>query len=149
MIEFRDAFARELDLVVRVFRNEKALTGGASPASLGTARCCHLLKTRALLEALDEGGYDAAFGGARRDEERSRAKERVFSFRDRSGGWEPRKQRPELWNLYNGHHHQGESIRVFPLSNWTEVDVWRYVRRERIPVFGDEAEFASRLDVSG
>jgi sulfate adenylyltransferase subunit 2 len=93
-----------------------------------------LLKTRSLLDALSEGGFDAAFGGARRDEEKSRAKERVYSFRDALGQWDPKNQRPELWSLYNGRHHNGESIRVFPLSNWTELDIWLYIHAEKIPI---------------
>ena len=100
----------------------------------GTQKCCGLLKTRALLDALEEGGFDAAFGGARRDEEKSRAKERVYSFRDRFGQWDPKNQRPEIWNLYNGRIDKGESIRVFPLSNWTELDVWQYIHLENIPI---------------
>jgi sulfate adenylyltransferase subunit 2 len=134
MIEFRDRTARELGAELVVHRNERALAEGASPFRLGTSKCCALLKTRALLDAIAEGGFDAAFGGARRDEERSRAKERVFSFRDRWGQWDPKNQRPELWDLYNGRVDRGESIRVFPLSNWTEVDVWSYIELERIPV---------------
>ena len=117
-----------------VHMNRKALDDGANPYSLGTQKCCGFLKTRALLDALAEGGFDAAFGGARRDEEKSRAKERVYSFRDALGQWDPKNQRPELWNLYNGRHHKGESIRVFPLSNWTEMDVWLYIHAEKIPI---------------
>jgi sulfate adenylyltransferase subunit 2 len=134
MIEFRDSFTREIGADLRVYTNRKAIEEGANPYDLGTAKCCHLLRTRALVEGLQEGGYDAALGGARRDEERSRAKERVFSFRDREGRWDPRNQRPELWNLYNGKLDPGESIRVFPLSNWTEMDVWRYIESENIPL---------------
>src|SRR5690606_9027488 len=117
-----------------VDRNEEAIAQGANPFELGTTRCCGLLKTQALLQALRRGNYDAAFGGARRDEEKSRAKERVYSFRDRFGQWDPKNQRPELWNLYNGHHAPGENIRVFPLSNWTELDVWLYIYKEQIPI---------------
>jgi sulfate adenylyltransferase subunit 2 len=134
MIQFRDRFCRELGVELDVYRNEDAIARGASPLDLGTTRCCGLLKTQALLGALRRGGYDAAFGGARRDEEKSRAKERVYSFRDRFGQWDPKNQRPELWNLYNGHHAPGEGIRVFPLSNWTELDVWFYIYREEIPI---------------
>lgn len=134
MIEFRDSCTREIGADLRVYTNRKAIEEGANPYDLGTAKCCHLLRTRALVEGLQEGGYDAALGGARRDEERSRAKERVFSFRDREGRWDPRNQRPELWNLYNGKLDPGESIRVFPLSNWTEMDVWRYIESENIPL---------------
>ena len=100
----------------------------------GTVKCCAELKTKALLDALKQGGYDAAFGGARRDEEKSRAKERIYSFRDTFGQWDPKNQRPELWDLYNGRINKGESIRVFPLSNWTELDIWTYIHHEKIPV---------------
>ncbi len=134
MIEFRDAFCREIGAKLVVHRNERAIADGTSPWSRGTVKCCAALKTRALLDALKTGGYDAAFGGARRDEEKSRAKERVYSFRDRNGQWDPRRQRPELWRLYNGRIDRGESIRVFPLSNWTELDVWQYILAENIPV---------------
>jgi sulfate adenylyltransferase subunit 2 len=134
MYEFRDATARELKAKLVVHRNEEAIAAGANPFALGTQKCCGQLKTSALLRALSAGNYDAAIGGARRDEERSRAKERIFSFRDKFGQWEPRAQRPELWNLLNGKISQGESIRVFPLSNWTELDVWHYILREKIPV---------------
>ncbi|MGD0579154.1 MAG: sulfate adenylyltransferase subunit CysD, partial [Bryobacteraceae bacterium] len=110
------------------------LAEDTNPFRLGTQKCCAALKTRALLDALREGGFDAALGGARREEEKSRAKERIYSFRDALGQWDPKNQRPELWNLYNGRIDKGESIRVFPLSNWTELDVWRYIELERIPV---------------
>jgi sulfate adenylyltransferase subunit 2 len=134
MIEFRDRFCAELGVRLIVHTNRKALDEGASPFRLGTQRCCGLLKTRALLDALAEGGFDAAFGGARRDEERSRAKERIFSVRDGYGQWDPKNQRPELWNLYNSRIEKGDSIRVFPLSNWTEIDVWQYIHIENIPI---------------
>lgn len=134
MYEFRDSFCREIGAELKVYRHEKAIAEGVDPWKLGTVRCCAILKTQALLNALSEGGYDAAFGGARRDEEKSRAKERVYSFRDQFGQWDPRNQRPELWNLYNGRIRKGESIRVFPLSNWTELDVWMYIYIENIPV---------------
>src|SRR5437879_4001119 len=134
MLEFRDNTARSLGLDLRVWRNEQALADGANPVRLGTQRCCGLLKTGALLDGLRAYGFDAAFGGARRDEEKSRAKERIFSFRDRAGQWDPKNQRPELWNLYNSRINKGESIRAFPLSNWSELDVWQYVQLERIPV---------------
>ena len=134
MIEFRDNFTREIGVRLIVHTNRKAIADGANPFRLGTQKCCGLLKTRALLDALAEGGFDAAFGGARRDEEKSRAKERVFSFRDQYGQWDPKNQRPELWNLFNGRIDKGESIRVFPLSNWTELDVWHYIHLEKIPV---------------
>ncbi|MGD0957189.1 MAG: sulfate adenylyltransferase subunit CysD [Candidatus Acidiferrales bacterium] len=134
MIEFRDWYAKHVGAELIVHKNQKALDEGANPYTLGTQKCCGLLKTRSLLDALSEGGFDAAFGGARRDEEKSRAKERVYSFRDSLGQWDPKNQRPELWNLYNGRHHKGESIRVFPLSNWTELDVWLYIHAEKIPI---------------
>lgn len=134
MYSFRDDFCRQIGADLRVYRHEKAIAEGVNPAALGTVKCCAILKTEALLNALREGGFDAAFGGARRDEEKSRAKERVYSFRDAMGQWDPRNQRPELWNLYNGRVNKGESIRVFPLSNWTELDVWMYIHREKIPV---------------
>jgi sulfate adenylyltransferase subunit 2 len=134
MITFRDEYTRSLGLDLRVWRNEVAIAGGANPVALGTKRCCGLLKTTALLDGLRHHGFDAAFGGARRDEEKSRAKERIFSFRDSAGQWDPKNQRPELWNLYNGRVNPGESIRVFPLSNWTELDVWHYIHLENIPV---------------
>lgn len=134
MIEFRDRFTAEIGAELRVYTNDRAIEQGANPYSLGTSKCCSLLRTRALVEGLAAGGYDAALGGARRDEEKSRAKERVFSFRDREGRWDPRNQRPEIWNVYNGKVDPGESIRVFPLSNWTEMDVWRYIELESIPI---------------
>lgn len=134
MIEFRDRFTAEIGAELRVYTNDRAIEQGANPYSLGTSKCCSLLRTRALVEGLESGGYDAALGGARRDEEKSRAKERVFSFRDRDGRWDPRNQRPEIWNVYNGKVDPGESIRVFPLSNWTEMDVWRYIELESIPI---------------
>jgi len=134
MIEFRDRYTSEIGATLIVHKNRRAIEEGASPFRLGTEKCCGLLKTRALLDAMAEGGFDAAFGGARRDEEKSRAKERVYSFRDALGQWDPKNQRPELWNLFNGRIDKGESIRVFPLSNWTELDVWHYIHLERIPV---------------
>ena len=134
MTEFRDNFAREIGAKLIVHTNTKAIEDGANPFRLGTQKCCALLKTQALLDALREGGYDAAFGGARREEEKSRAKERIYSFRDSHGQWDPKNQRPELWNLYNARIDKGETIRVFPLSNWTEVDVWQYIEQENIPV---------------
>jgi sulfate adenylyltransferase subunit 2 len=117
-----------------VHRNEEALGRGANPFSLGTQKCCGLLKTKSLLDALTQGGFNAAFGGARRDEEKSRAKERIYSFRDSHGQWDPKNQRPELWNLFNSRVDNTESIRVFPLSNWTELDVWLYILAENIPI---------------
>jgi sulfate adenylyltransferase subunit 2 len=134
MIEFRDNFAAELGVKLIVHSNTAALEAGANPFRLGTERCCGLLKTQSLLDALRAGNYDAAFGGARRDEEKSRAKERIFSFRDRLGQWDPKNQRPELWNIFNARVEPGESIRVFPLSNWTELDVWQYIHVENIPI---------------
>src|SRR6267142_2273538 len=134
MIEFRDRFTKEIGAELIVHTNQKAIDDGANPFRLGTEKCCGLLKTRALLDALSQGGYDAAFGGARRDEEKSRAKERVYSFRDSFGQWDPKNQRPELWNIFNSRINKGESIRVFPLSNWTELDVWHYIHLEKIPI---------------
>jgi sulfate adenylyltransferase subunit 2 len=134
MIEFRDRFAEEIGAKLIVHSNTVALEAGANPFRLGTERCCGLLKTQSLLDGLREGNFDAAFGGARRDEEKSRAKERIFSFRDRLGQWDPKNQRPELWNLFNSRVEPGESIRVFPLSNWTELDVWQYIHVEKIPI---------------
>ncbi len=134
MIEFRDRYTAQIGATLIVHRNERALGEGANPFRLGTQKCCGLLKTRSLLDALAEGGFDAAFGGARREEEKSRAKERVYSFRDGAGQWDPKNQRPELWSLFNSRIDKGESIRVFPLSNWTELDVWHYIHVENIPV---------------
>ncbi|QRN93698.1 sulfate adenylyltransferase subunit CysD [Archangium violaceum] len=134
MYAFRDQFTAKHGLKLLVHQNKKALAEGINPFDHGSQKYTHAMKTQSLLEALAENGFDAAFGGARRDEEKSRAKERVYSFRDRHGQWEPRRQRPELWNLYNGRIDSGESMRVFPLSNWTELDVWHYVLKERIPV---------------
>jgi len=148
MISFRDQTAEEVGMRLIVHQNVAALANGANPYSLGTQKCCALLKTGALLEALKQGGFDAAIGGARRDEEKSRAKERVYSFRDVFGQWDPKNQRPELWNIYNGRINKGESIRVFPLSNWTEIDVWQYIEAENIPVvplyFAKEREMVIR-----
>ncbi len=134
MYEFRDEFVKSIGAELIVGGNTQAQADGANPFDLGTAKCCGLLKTKGLLDALKDGKYDAAFGGARRDEEKSRAKERVYSFRDKFGHWDPKNQRPELWNLYNGQHNKGENIRVFPLSNWTELDVWLYIYKEDIPI---------------
>lgn len=134
MIEFRNRYTAELGLKLIVHTNTAALAEGANPIGWGTQRCCGALKTGALLEGLRQGGFDAAIGGARRDEERSRAKERIFSFRDNRGQWDPRNQRPELWNIFNTRIHAGESLRVFPLSNWTELDVWQYIHAENIPI---------------
>lgn len=145
MIEFRDRYAREIGARLIVHQNRAALDAGANPFALGTQKCCGLLKTTALLDALGEGGFDAAFGGARRDEEKSRAKERIYSFRDPAGQWDPKNQRPELWNIFNSRLNRGESIRVFPLSNWTELDIWLYIHVEKIPVV--PLYFAKERDV--
>jgi len=134
MLEFRDRFTKEIGARLIVHRNEDAIAAGAHPLKLGVARCCGQLKTAALLHALDHYQFDAAIGGARREEERSRAKERVFSLRDAFGQWDPRRQRPELWSLYSGAIHEGETMRVFPLSNWTERDIWQYIVQEHISV---------------
>lgn len=134
MIAFRDQVAAAGDVQVLVHINEEGLRQGISPLVHGAAVHTHVMKTVGLKQALDKYGFDAAIGGARRDEEKSRAKERVFSFRNAQHRWDPKRQRPELWNLYNTHIHKGESVRVFPLSNWTEMDVWQYIRREDIPV---------------
>jgi sulfate adenylyltransferase subunit 2 len=145
MIEFRNAYTRSIGARLIVHSNTEALADGTQPFAVGTQRCCGLLKTKALLDALEAGQFQAAFGGARRDEERSRAKERVFSLRDEKGQWDPKRQRPELWHLLNGRIGPGESIRVFPLSNWTELDVWHYIDVEKIPVV--PLYFAKERDV--
>jgi sulfate adenylyltransferase subunit 2 len=134
MIEFRDKFVKEIGCRLIVERNEEWIAKGAHPLKMGVDKCCAKLKTQALLDALKKHEFDAAFGGARREEEKSRAKERIFSFRDEFGQWDPKYQRPELWSLYNCLINEGESIRVFPLSNWTELDVWYYLRKEEIPI---------------
>ena len=134
MIEFRDQFCKKEDLELIVHTNEKAAAEGINPFDHGSQKYTTAMKTQALLQVLRDRGFDAAFGGARRDEEKSRAKERVYSFRDRLGQWDPKGQRPELWSLYNGKIKKGESIRVFPLSNWTELDVWQYIHLEKIPI---------------
>lgn len=134
MISFRDQRAADLGLELLVHTNPDGLRDGVGPISHGSAVHTDIMKTQALKQALDHYGFDAAFGGARRDEEKSRAKERVFSFRTRDHRWDPKNQRPELWSLYNGRIAEGESIRVFPLSNWTELDIWEYIYREDIPV---------------
>jgi sulfate adenylyltransferase subunit 2 len=148
MIDFRNWYTTEIGARLIVHTNEEAITEGTQPFLVGTQRCCGLLKTKSLLDALEAGGFDAAFGGARRDEERSRAKERIFSLRDAKGQWDPKNQRPELWNLLNGRIRPGESIRVFPLSNWTEIDVWQYIEVEQIPIvplyFAKEREVVVR-----
>jgi sulfate adenylyltransferase subunit 2 len=134
MITFRDETARRLHLDLIVHVNQEGLDRGIDPFASGSAIHTHVMKTEALRQALDKHGFDAAFGGARRDEEKSRAKERIFSFRSKGHAWDPRNQRPELWNLYNTRVQAGESIRVFPLSNWTELHVWQYIQRENIAV---------------
>ena len=134
MIAFRDSYTKSIGAELIVHRNEDAIARGANPTAWGTQKCCGLLKTRSLLDALEKGGFNAAFGGARRDEEKSRAKERIYSFRDAHGQWDPKNQRPELWNLFNSRIDKNESIRVFPLSNWTELDIWLYIHVENIPI---------------
>ena len=134
MISFRDKLAADIGVELVEWINAEGREAGINPFDHGTQRYTHIMKTEALKQALDAGGYDAAFGGARRDEEKSRAKERVFSFRDANHQWDPKNQRPELWNLFNSRVGKGESIRVFPLSNWTELDVWLYVHLEKIPM---------------
>jgi sulfate adenylyltransferase subunit 2 len=136
MISFRDRTARELGMELIVHTNQEGVRHGVSPFTHGSRAYTEIMKTEALRCALDSGGFDMIFGGARRDEEKSRAKERVFSFRDARHRWDPRAQRPELWNIPNLARNRGESFRVFPLSDWTELDVWRYIARERIPVVG-------------
>jgi len=134
MITFRDRVAAEAGAELIEWINAEGVAAGINPFDHGSQRYTHVMKTEALKQALDHHGFDAAFGGARRDEEKSRAKERVFSFRDRMHQWDPRNQRPELWSIYNGRIQKGESIRVFPLSNWTELDVWLYVHFQKIPM---------------
>ena len=134
MYAYRDRAAAAAGMELRVWRNPEAEARGINPFDHGPTVHTDLWKTQGLKQALEHGGFDAAFGGARRDEEKSRAKERIFSFRSRTHQWDPKQQRPELWRLYNARVHKGESVRVFPLSNWTEMDVWRYVARERIEV---------------
>jgi len=134
MIEFRDQRIKDLgwDLIVHI--NQEGVDMGISPFVHGSAKHTDIMKTQGLKQALNKYGFDAAFGGARRDEEKSRAKERVYSFRDKNHRWDPKNQRPELWNIYNGRVDKGESIRVFPLSNWTELDIWQYIHLEGIPI---------------
>ncbi|QSA97559.1 sulfate adenylyltransferase subunit CysD [Methylococcus sp. EFPC2] len=134
MITFRDRMVRELGLELIIHVNEEGVRQGIGPFSHGSKKHTDVMKTEALKQALDKYKFDAAFGGARRDEEKSRAKERVYSFRDQHHRWDPKNQRPELWSLYNGKVNKGESIRVFPLSNWTELDVWQYIYLENIPI---------------
>ncbi len=134
MIAFRDNLMKELGLDLIVYTNQEGVKAGVNPWSVGSKKHTDIMKTQALLQALNLHGFDAMFGGARRDEEKSRSKERVFSFRDENHQWDPKNQRPELWNLYNAQVDKGESIRVFPLSNWTELDVWQYIHLENIPI---------------
>jgi sulfate adenylyltransferase subunit 2 len=134
MIAFRDETAKRLGLDLRVHINEEGLRRGINPFDSGSSLHTQVMKTEGLKQALDKYGFDAAFGGARRDEEKSRAKERIFSFRSATHAWDPKNQRPELWRVYNTRINQGESIRVFPLSNWTELDIWQYIMMERIPI---------------
>jgi sulfate adenylyltransferase subunit 2 len=133
MLEFRDATAKRLDLELLVHTNEEGVRAGVKPWTHGAAYS-DIMLTQALRQALDKYGFDAAFGGGRRDEEKSRAKERVFSFRSAQHRWDPKNQRPELWSLYNARKNRGESIRVFPLSNWTELDVWQYIHMQKVPI---------------
>ncbi len=134
MIEFRDRKAAEIGMDLIVHSNQEGIDAGVGPFSHGSAVHTDIMKTQALKQALDKHKFDVAFGGARRDEEKSRAKERVFSFRTAEHRWDPKNQRPELWNLYNARIHKGESIRCFPISNWTELDIWQYIRREQIEI---------------
>lgn len=134
MIKFRDQLVKDLGLELLVYTNQEGVKAGVNPFSVGSKKHTDIMKTQALRQALDKYQFDAAFGGARRDEEKSRAKERVYSFRDKNHRWDPKNQRPELWNIYNGKVDKGESIRVFPLSNWTELDVWQYIHLEQIPI---------------
>jgi len=134
MIEFRDKRVKELNMELIVYTNPKGKQMSISPFTHGSALHTDIMKTEALKQMLDIYKFDAVFGGARRDEKKSRAKERIYSFRDENHRWNPKNQRPELWNIYNGRHNRGESIRVFPLSNWTELDIWQYIHLEKIPI---------------
>ncbi len=134
MISFRDQFVKDAKLDLIEYINHDGIAAGASPFAWGSNKYTGVMKTEALKAALNKYSFDAAFGGARRDEEKSRAKERVYSFRDKLHQWDPKNQRPELWNIYNGKVNKGESIRVFPLSNWTELDIWQYIHLEKIPI---------------
>ena len=134
MIEFRDKMAEDLGLELIVHINPEGKQMGMNPFKHGSSTHTDVMKTQGLKQALDKHGFDVAFGGARRDEEKSRAKERIFSFRNEKHHWDPKRQRPELWNVYNARKNQGESIRVFPLSNWTELDIWQYIHLENIPI---------------
>lgn len=145
MYEFRDQFIAKEKLDLIVYQNQAEIDKQTNPFDIGTDKCCALLKTKALLDGIAHFQFDMAFGGARREEEKSRAKERVFSVRDKFGQWNPKCQRPELWNLYNTEISEGETLRVFPLSNWTEVDVWNYIKEEQIPIV--PIYFAVKRDV--
>ncbi len=134
MISFRDQMAKDNGFDLIVHKNQEGIDAGVGPFTHGSAKHTDIMKTQGLKQALNKYGFDAAFGGARRDEEKSRAKERVYSFRDKNHRWDPKSQRPELWNIYNGKVDKGESIRVFPLSNWTELDIWQYIHLESIPI---------------
>ena len=134
MYEFRDSFTKEIGANLIIYRNEDAIEKGFHPSKNGIAKCCGALKTQALLDALDKYNFNAAIGGARRDEEKSRAKERIFSFRDTFGQWNPKSQKPELWNIFNGEIDENESVRIFPLSSWTETDIWNYIKHEKIKI---------------
>lgn len=134
MIQFRDYMAEKLGMKLIVHQNPEGLAMNINPFVHGSSKHTDIMKTQGLKQALDKHGFDAAFGGARRDEEKSRAKERVYSFRDEHHRWDPKNQRPELWNIYNGKVNKGESIRVFPLSNWTELDIWQYIYLESIEI---------------
>ena len=151
MYVFRDAFCKQLDVRLIVERNEEWIAKGCHPLKIGVDKCCSHLKTGALLTAIKKHGFDAAIGGARREEEKSRAKERVFSLRDAFGQWDPKNQRPEVWDLFNTRINEGETVRVFPLSNWTEKDIWQYIKMENIPVvpiyFAMERQVVRRNDI--
>jgi sulfate adenylyltransferase subunit 2 len=134
MIEFRDRLAKDYDFELLVHKNPEGMAIGMNPFTFGSAKHTDVMKTEGLKQALNKYGFDAAFGGARRDEEKSRAKERIYSFRDQNHRWDPKNQRPELWHTYNGQVNKGESIRVFPLSNWTELDIWQYIYQENIDI---------------
>jgi sulfate adenylyltransferase subunit 2 len=148
MISFRDRRVKELGLNLITHINEEGIKAGINPFEHGSAKYTDIMKTEGLKQALNKYAFDAIFGGARRDEEKSRAKERIYSFRDRNHRWDPKNQRPELWNLFNSRHDRGESIRVFPLSNWTELDIWLYIYQENIPIvplyFAKERLFVER-----
>ena len=134
MIKLRDTLAKRYNLDLIVYTNEEGKKQGINPFDHGSAKHTDIMKTQALKQALDLHQFDAVLGGGRRDEEKSRAKERVYSFRDKNHVWDPKNQRPELWNIYNGEHNKGEEIRIFPISNWTELDVWQYIHIEDIPI---------------